>query len=463
MQWQQDMTRNSNRDERAMSWKILVPHWKDSRVLALGLNHKELGELVRTVKRVDTSLNSHEYDIVIFSNDAGLTELQECLARTTANSILVTLNSSEIRDKIRQSEWQCIGEYACMPPHRPRIFLPLASKKVRSAALNFHVPGSLIGRTYLRNAKWLNSIGITFHLRRVTVAFYSIESQMDHAGSLRDCVSQMIGWPVDEMVVYGGSESPASKISALALSADCHSQVVVKIGDTDEASAAIRNESATLSILAQSPLASVVPVLIAEHEWGPYSIQVQSYLPKRSRQCKSLTNAHMDFLSELSHIDRRRLPIHRTKEWRIISELPNSPVRKDVPGSIWHLASRILDCGIGEAPVECHMIHGDFTPWNIIYEDGCIFVYDWEDSSPVGVPLQDAFHFVYRQAALVGPWRVKSVLRLMREVGTALTRKSEIRCDIDYILGIWCVKEYIRRPSQQITELAAELNRAIHE
>jgi hypothetical protein len=459
------MRKDATPDEHAVSWKVLLPISQESRVLALGMSDGELRGLARTFRHVDTSPNVRGYATIVLGDEAS--EPQTAggyFSHMTSNGVLVAVGSSMVYDVVRQSGWRCVAEYACLPSSQPRIFIPLASKRVRNSGLDFHSPGSLRRKAWLWGAKGLSSIGITAHLRNKTVAFFTAGSQMDGEGSLKHWISRRTGWSVDEMVVYAGSESPARKITALGLSSDCCRQIVARIGDTDLAAAAIRQEAAALHVLAHSPLAGSVPALIAEGEYGPYVIQLQSCLPKVRGQCRTLSNAHIGFLSALSRINRTSVPIHRTAAWHIFIKVATSPEAGKLPEAIRHIASRLANDDTANRIVECHMIHGDFAPWNIICQDGSILAYDWEESNPVGFPFHDVFHFIYRQASLVGPWQgATGVLKAMRNAAVRLAHTSEIRCDVNLALSLWCIKEYTCKPAPRLVELATELERMKHE
>lgn len=453
------MRKDASPDERAVAWKVLLPISQGSRVLALGMGDGELRGLARTFRHVDTSPSGRRYDTVVFGDQAPEPQpAGRYLSNMTSNGVLVAVGSSRIRDMFMQSRWRCVSEYACLPSSQPRIFVPLASKRVRKIGLGFHSPGSLKRKAWLWGAKGLNSIGITAHLRRKTVAFFTAGNRMDGEGSLKHWLSQRTGWTVDEMAIYAGSESPARKITALGLSSDCRKQIIARIADTDLAAAAIRQESAALQILAQSPLAGSVPVLIAEGECGPYVVQLQSCLPKVRGQCTTLTNAHIDFLSALSRINRTTVPIHRTGGWNIISEAAGSPKAGKLPEAIRHIISSLLNNSTANRIVECHMTHGDFAPWNIIAEKDRILVYDWEESIPLGLPFLDVFHFIYRQAALVGPWKgAPIIINKMKKASEFLRHATNIKGDINIALSIWCIKEYLSKPGTRLIEMASHI------
>lgn len=458
------MRKSETRDERSVSWKVLLPFCKSAKVLSIGMTEKELLGLTRTFNHVDTFPHNLRYDLAIFGDQRSTQLVNRCLSQMAVDGVLVTFGSSRVRNVFKRlSGWRCIGEYACLPSTGPRIFVPLALKCVRDMGLSFHPPGSLKGRTLLWGVKKLSSIGITAHLRRRTVEFFSRGSRLNGEGSLKEWISKRTGWSVAEMVVYAGSESLARKITVLGISSDYHEQIVAKMADTDRGSAAIKQESAALRALAQSPLSGSVPALIAEGEYGPYAIQLQSCLPKDYGQRGTLSIEHMRFLSTLSEINRASIPIHGTAAWHVFSDVVNSSGAGRLPEAIIRIASRLQNTGIIDRIVDCHMTHGDFAPWNIICKDNAILAYDWEDSSLSGFPFHDIFHFIYRHASLVGPWPGSaSILKMMRDAAASLSLLSDIRCDIHDSLAVWCLAEYVRKPNSRLLELTNELARTVY-
>jgi len=267
-----------------------------------------------------------------------------------------------------------------------------------------------------------------------------------------------MGWHVSEIIIYTGSTSARRKITLLALSSDCNKKIIAKLADTDMAAASIKQETAALRQLAKTPLANVVPSFITEEEFGPYFVQLQSCLPKVASQCSYLSVSHLSFLALLSEINRVSIPINKTMEWNFINDTDN------LPNPINNILSILKRYNNSGDRIDCHMIHGDFAPWNIIVEKSGILVYDWEESVPLGLPFYDAFHFIYRQATLIGPWKGAAiVLNKMKEAAKFLQYTSDIKCDINIALSIWCIKEYMRSPDTRLIEMASRISRLANE
>lgn len=465
-EWQRDMNSNVAVDERAVSWKVLLPVDVSNSVLALGMTAEEIAGLSRSYHHIDVLPSAHKYEIIIIGkeivDDASTDNCLSCLAD---EGTLVVVGSGNIRREIKRKGLICLGEYAALPPKQPRLFIPLSSRKVRDSGLSFHSPGSLQSKVWLSIAQTLSFAGIVNHLRRDTVSIWTSSVKPSNMPSIARWITERVGWNVSEKIVYTGSDSADRKITVLAMSPDCSKKVIARIADTDLAAMAIKKESVALRQLAlSSSLYGLVPSFIAEGECGPYMIQLQTCLPKARGQFKSLSNAHINFLSELSKINRTNVPFRNTKTWLFVNEAVTSLSAGKLPDAINHIAAYLTNNCASDQVVDCHMTHGDFAPWNIIYRKDSILVYDWENSHPDGSPFHDVFHFIYSQANLVGPWPGSvALLKMMMDAATRLANMSKIICDPDLALSLWCINEYLCKPDPRLIELAIELNRIKNE
>lgn len=446
-------------DERSVSWKVLLPFDPNLRILALGLSIGELNGLGRTFRHVDTSPCGFKYEVLVLGEQVtGRQSDQKYLGYMATDGLLVAVGLSQVHDVFKQFPWHHVSEYACLPTHQPRIFLPLSTKRVRRRGLCFHAPGSIKQKILLFGATWLSQLGITLHLRRKTISVFSARKEGEGGGFLKSWISQQVGWQVEEMVIYAGSDSPARKITALCIPSNYNEQVVAKIADTEQAAEATRHEAEALSLLSRSGLAKSVPKLLVVSDLGPYVVQLQTCLAKGGRRSRTLSKPHFDFLSELSQINKKSIPLGQSVEWQNVCRVATTPESGEFPEAVVRLASRFVDNRTDTVFVDCHMTHGDFTSWNIICEYSSILVYDWEDWKPLGLPFQDLFHFLYRQALLVGPWPGASgLLKTMKDAALKLAREANIGFDVNCAMKLWCIKEHSTKPNQNIVECAMEL------
>ncbi|MEU8267085.1 hypothetical protein AB0B89_07945 [Sphaerisporangium sp. NPDC049002] len=152
----------------------------------------------------------------------------------------------------------------------------------------------------------------------------------------------------------------------------------VKIGDTDRSRALIRHESATLGLLAATPLEVVVSPTVLHHGiWNGLEVLVLSPLPVRGGR---VSPALLDrTVAEIAALGLARAD-HAGAGRRDPCQGP--PSLSPEPG------------GGGD-----HAWHGDFSPWNMAPSpDGRLLVWDWERFA-TGVPLGfDALHLFFQRA-----------------------------------------------------------------
>ena len=87
--------------------------------------------------------------------------------------------------------------------------------------------------------------------------------------------------------------------------------------------------------------------------------------------------------------------------------------------------------------------------------DGGLVVYDWEDSVPDGLALTDAFHFLFRQASLVGPWPGgQRVVEASQSHVSVLRRHLGLSGEIaELLLSVWALGQYVDRLSLHMEEV----------
>lgn len=133
----------------------------------------------------------------------------------------------------------------------------------------------------------------------------------------------------------------------------------VKIGDSDRSRGLVRHESATLELLAATPLKVVVSPAVLHHGlWNGLEVLALSPLPtRRGRVSPSLLNRAVQEIATLG-------------------------------------LTRVDHVSHGD-----HAWHGDFSPWNMApAPDGRLLVWDWERFA-TGVPLGfDALHHFFQRA-----------------------------------------------------------------
>jgi len=62
------MSNDTIPDERAVSWKVLLPVSEDKKILALGLSRDDIAGLCRSYNCVDNEPRKYKYEIIVIGN-----------------------------------------------------------------------------------------------------------------------------------------------------------------------------------------------------------------------------------------------------------------------------------------------------------------------------------------------------------------------------------------------------------
>ncbi len=487
-------------DERCASWKILLPFFKGIKILVAGGNTWLLNSLARSYEAVDCLFNNfkednadiekevdphlrnrirrfsaikqcaHHYDVIVLADGQKTTQysFQHITSLLKKNGLLIHIG---IGNKLLRNNWfRRIGYYNCqyyaaLPASAPRIFFPLCPKKFRQKCLSFHKPGSQKARLGLKLLEAMSRLDFIMPLRRHGVIIASQKALEDRNDTLSSWLGEALSRKIENIAIYCGSDSPRRKITLLAEAEKQARAIdfVVKIADTPEGATAIRQEGEALQALEGAKLFCEVPQLFLEDTWQGHAIQVQSALPlSTGPQIPELTVNHLRLLASLSRLDRQEIPLCKTTSWKSIQLAQKSNEFEKWPLPVQKLLKNLLSEEFGSAEIVCHRTHGDFAPWNIRVKKDKFYVFDWEDSLKDGLPFSDAFHFIYRQASLVGPWPGGEVIGKL--LGQKLKQLAEMagyfpmyETMYSSILATLMMQEYLKRPHPHIIELISVL------
>lgn len=218
-----------------------------------------------------------------------------------------------------------------LPAAKPRVWIDLSSAASKRAGLAMHSPGRKVLRWAVKVLGWLAWLPIEKILRGPVKRFDELDGH-EVIDRIVECCSR--SRRVEYLTLYMGNDSVKTKLTVLVrLSRSGESKskrdVIVKLGRTPEAGAAIENEADILKRLEVTELRMQVPVVVGDigHD-GIWTWSAQTVLPKDKSPVR-MQKEHYAFLEELKRI------------------------------------------GIS---------HGDFAPWNCSISDSKLYVWDWEDA-----------------------------------------------------------------------------------
>ncbi|MDG4554093.1 MAG: hypothetical protein P9E24_07585 [Candidatus Competibacter sp.] len=290
--------------------------------------------------------------------------------------------------------FETIHDYALLPPHNPRVVIPLGTSDWTTQALALHRPGRRLARLAVFLLKTLARIGFDRPLRSRTLCIASQATNAWPQGArLAGLDRNRIDAPQD-FALYLGSPNDHRKTVILPLGGI--RQTILKCGESPQAHAALRHEVAALQTLSQTLLAPQVPVLLDVVERDNQLALHQEYRARQAVNRARLEQAAVAFLSELSRLERHHRPLAEVlQRGNILTSDAARAVGQIAYAAVRERLDTIADAG---ATVWGHRSHGDFAPWNCAWTAQGFFVFDWEESRTWDVALGDAFYFVVAPA-----------------------------------------------------------------
>ena len=202
---------------------------------------------------------------------------------------------------------------------------------------------------------------------------------------------QAIGWERAEPpipLIYLGTPGPGRKAVIHLVdmeSGECGA--IVKVSIAAEARNAIIREAGVLSDLAEEMYPFSPRLLHLDRDRG---IATQQFIRGHSGS-RCLRPEYFELLRSLVWLDEPTSICQHVATWRE-QRLPRLEHRADLA----LLQSALEEC-CDVHPLPSCRVHGDFAPWNIRRSRSGAALIDWEESQEVGLPLQDAFHFLHMQ------------------------------------------------------------------
>ena len=238
-----------------------------------------------------------------------------------------------------------------------------------------------------------------------------------------------------DYALYLGTPEDNRKTVVLPLG-DSPPSIILKVAETPRARASLMNEVSALSVLSQSPLASCVPKLEDLISSDATLTLYQEYRSRRSVSQHKLDAAVINFLGQLMALNHQSMRL--SAYLKVFPEDSKECVADDVISACRALRERLQNQAKLNAELLLHLTHGDFAPWNCIWTDQGLFVFDWEESEADGLALQDAFYYVIAPALLVQ--RNASVTETFNTVfcfANRVVEASGTKLDIQLYFALW--------------------------
>lgn len=236
-----------------------------------------------------------------------------------------------------------------LPATKPRVWVDLSTAASKRAGLAMHSPGRKVLKWAVKILGRFAWLPIEKIIRGPVKRFdeldgYEVIEKIFSRVERVDCVERderclaaknaKVAKEIEYLTLYMGNDSAKTKLTVLVgLSRSeelkSKSEMIVKLGRTEAAAEAIRNEVKVLRKLADTSLKGQVPAVVGDvGSEGEWTWSVQSVVPKGESPVR-MQKEHCEFLGGLR---------------------------------------------------KAGLSHGDFAPWNCSILGGKLYVWDWEDA-----------------------------------------------------------------------------------
>lgn len=460
-----------------LGWRWLLPYVPGQKLYLRGFNEAEQAFWHKAVASAEwvRSPNMAEGWLIDTSGTASVSIESFMAAMPEAVQWVVFTGTGGTVYRWRQRlpyEFKTIHEYGLLPAANPRLIIPLAKPDHVVAALALHSPGRWAAQVAVRLAVMLARVGMFFPLRRQVLLIAERSPSLGPMGALQARMTFHVADEGTDYALYLGTSNDNRKTVALPLGVSTP-DVVTKMGESAQARQALKNEAATLKFLAKSStlpysserrgnghagslsqggplldhsLADQVPRMmgLVENEHGV--ALYQEYRPRLKARPAVLEEAVIDFLAQLSMINRRSCPLQEVLNMMADATGPVGFVEGDDSSlsSIWRWLYMRAEQG---AVVYKHRTHGDFAPWNCAWTAQGFFVFDWEESHPLALAFGDAFYFAIAPALHVTDTDPKWVLRKALAIALQVAERSRFTdVDVNLHFTVWLLSRLKSHP-----------------
>lgn len=310
-----------------------------------------------------------------------------------------------------------------------RWIVPIRSMRT---AINLYQPSSIKGKLIKQLLPY------TYRLPMVKRMVGFKEMQIALSADLEKLIESVFNIPSFEFSIFGGTPSVHQKITIQISKKD----LIIgycKVSDSNDIAKLFRRESLLLEYLHKKSV-NQIPISLFCDKIGDLSIFIQSTTKsKYSKSKHRLTEKHWEFLAILHEktkitclFEKSGLAVSLNSLENYLYKLP----QKDA--IIITIAINRVRSYYGNREVVFSTYHGDFTPWNMFFDKGKLFVFDFEYFESKFPAFMDVFHFITQTAILELKYPGMSIYKyFQKEISTHVAYFDNINIQyISYLLSI---------------------------
>lgn len=235
---------------------------------------------------------------------------------------------------------------------------------------------------------------------------------------LRNCIENALKRDDFALAISTGTRGPFRKTTAMIISSDATIIGYVKIGNTLPAIERIKHEASILKQLRLNEHESNIKLRVPQHfshgelDNAYYLIQSPPPFSGKSGDCR-FNEYYADLLCAIVNGKIEKKKFIESLFYRKLKDgINNYPL--SFRGLLLHCLKN-LENNIGNEEVTFALSHGDFTPWNILWNGNRAFLFDWESAcleTPIGI---DLVHFLFQTGFLLKKLKGESLMEYITD------------------------------------------------
>ena len=286
-------------------------------------------------------------------------------------------------------------------------------------AMNLYQPSSWRGKLVKQLLPLLNQVG--FVRRKLGMQHHHYEL----CDLLKQVLSRLLKSENLEFSLFGGTPSVHQKIT-IQINVGHKILGYCKVSDKENIKAIFKHEQKVLDTLKKKGVKQIPECLYCGTLKEDIDLFVQTTQKTNSSKIPiKWHNLHWSFLTHLHTKTRQSLPFEKTDFNQSLQLLDQNKYLFSEREN--EIITNALSCIIKkhrDKQVCFSAYHSDFTPWNMIVENGKLFVFDFEYAKMTYPPFLDRFHFFTQVSIYDKHWSANQIFA---------EYKLKLRGDIAYI------------------------------
>ncbi len=262
-------------------------------------------------------------------------------------------------------------------------------KRNLSTAMNLYQPSHLKGKMVKQWLPYLHWIGFVRKILGVQSQFYELTDELNQQLCTLFEVQHI------EFSIFCGTPSVHQKIT-IQISSGRKILGYCKVTGKEKIKNIFKQEQQVLKDLNEKGIKQIPTCLYADNLNKNIAIFVQTTVKTNASKIKhEWSKGHLDFLNKLYNITKVKYPFEETDFAKSLCVLEGYlSVMPNKEAEIIKKAISSVRNYFGSGLVEFSAYHADFTPWNMFFEKGELFVFDFEYAKTTYPPFLDFFHFI---------------------------------------------------------------------